>query len=487
MIDWQKHKVLLFYAASLFFLAMNAYFIVVRNSLAMNVMPIVLVVALLAVFRFHQLFFLVVALVPLSIPLVEFKPGFSFGVQLPTEPLLVGILVLFIIKAVADKGIDKKLVSHPVSLTIYFYLFWIFITSITSEMPMVSFKFLISKIWFIVGFYFMAALVFKLQQRYISTFVWLYALPFILVIIYATVRHASYGFWDKQASYVVVDPFFNDHTSYGAMLAMYIPFLIFFAFRKDRPLNKRIYSILVLGIFIVAVVLSHTRAAWVSLVGAFGVWAIIKLRLRFQKLFITSLVTLVVIILFQSQIVMYLERNSEESSANLTEHISSMTNITTDASNLERLNRWDCAITMFKEKPVFGFGPGTYMFKYAPYQITDNRTIISTNSGDVGNAHSEYLGPLSESGILGLLSVLLIVGTVIYTAIHAYTRAREREIKSLILAALIGLCTYYIHGFLNNFLDTDKASAPFWGFTAIIVVLDLYTKKVEPFTVNHQS
>jgi hypothetical protein len=39
---------------------------------------------------------------------------------------------------------------------------------------------------------------------------------------------------------------------------------------------------------------------------------------------------------------------------------------------------------------------------------------------------------------------------------------------------ILGLITYYIHGILNNFLDTDKASAPFWGYTAIIVALDIY-------------
>jgi hypothetical protein len=27
---------------------------------------------------------------------------------------------------------------------------------------------------------------------------------------------------------------------------------------------------------------------------------------------------------------------------------------------------------------------------------------------------------------------------------------------------------------MNNFLNTDKASVPFWGLVAIIVALDLY-------------
>jgi hypothetical protein len=34
--------------------------------------------------------------------------------------------------------------------------------------------------------------------------------------------------------------------------------------------------------------------------------------------------------------------------------------------------------------------------------------------------------------------------------------------------------TYFIHGTLNNYLDTDKASVPFWGFIAILVSIDLY-------------
>ena len=37
------------------------------------------------------------------------------------------------------------------------------------------------------------------------------------------------------------------------------------------------------------------------------------------------------------------------------------------------------------------------------------------------------------------------------------------------LSLYLGLLTYFIHGVLNNYLDTDKASAPFWGFLAMLV------------------
>jgi hypothetical protein len=50
------------------------------------------------------------------------------------------------------------------------------------------------------------------------------------------------------------------------------------------------------------------------------------------------------------------------------------------------------------------------------------------------------------------------------------------------LSVLLGLITYYFHGTMNDFLDTDKASVPFWGFIAILVALDLYYLPKEKLT-----
>ena len=55
-------------------------------------------------------------------------------------------------------------------------------------------------------------------------------------------------------------------------------------------------------------------------------------------------------------------------------------------------------------------------------------------------------------------------------------RLRERENRIIVISVFLGLITYYVHGTLNNYLDTDKASAPFWGFLALLVVLDLGAK-----------
>jgi O-antigen ligase len=212
----------------------------------------------------------------------------------------------------------------------------------------------------------------------------------------------------------------------------------------------------------------------VGLVGAFGIYLVMLFRIKFKLVFLVSVGLIAFFFAFQTQIFMMLEQNNQDSSDNFSEQIESMSNISTDASNLERINRWNSALRMFEEKPVFGFGPATYMFQYAPYQFSYEKTIISTNSGDGGNAHSEYLGPLAESGLLGSLSFILIIILTSYSAIKIYSYDRSYEIRLLAMVIFLGLVTYYIHGVLNNFLDIDKTSALFWGFSSIIVALDVF-------------
>ena len=119
-------------------------------------------------------------------------------------------------------------------------------------------------------------------------------------------------------------------------------------------------------------------------------------------------------------------------------------------------------------------GDRLVQFEYGRFQRSYEKTRISTDFGTMGTAHSEYLGPLSEAGILGLLSILFVIGSTLVTGIRVYYTSRKRSIKIFSLAVLIGLTSYYFHGLLNNFLDTDKISVLFWGYTAMLVAMDVY-------------
>lgn len=465
---------IVFYSFSLVFIAINIALITI-DFYYFAFLPVIFLFIFASLVSLDKVLLTVVFFTPLSIQLRFLIPDVAINMSLPTEPMLAGILFLFVCKLLLDGRFDKKVILHPVSIAIYINLFWMFITSLTSSMPMVSFKFLLSRIWFVVGAYFLFTQVFK-NQKNIDRFVWLYSAAIIIIIIYTNIRLSAYGLNNQRASNWVVRPFFSDHTSYGAMLVMFFFPLFYFVKIKKGHLLLKVSAVFVILIFIVGIVLSYTRAAWLSLFASVGLWALIHFKIKIRTVLIISLSLLVSFIVLQNKVIRSLQENQSESSGKFTEHIESMANITSDASNLERINRWKCAVRMFKEKPVFGWGPGTYMFQYAPFQFSYERSIISTNFGDLGNAHSEYLGPLSESGVLGMLTFMLIIFFTYQTAYRIYHRTDQKEIKQLSLFLILGFTTYVIHGFLNNFLDTDKASIPFWGFIAMFVALDVYHK-----------
>ncbi|MES2800301.1 MAG: O-antigen ligase family protein [Bacteroidota bacterium] len=462
--------------AGLAFALLAAYFILTDKA-EYTLFPLGLIAIYFALFYMESTFLLVAFLTPLSINIEEFT-NFSLGLFVPTEPLLCGLMGLILFYQLRNKLIPPETWKNPIVWAVLFYLFWILVTSITSSNPLVSVKFLLARLWFIIPMLFFGSRVF-LKPKNIHTFLLLFSIGMSIAIMYTVVQHASYRFGEKESHWVMW-PFFKDHTIYGAAIGMLVPivFGLYFA-RKYNPL----FQAILLGIIFISLVglyFSYTRAAWLSVILALGIWALIEFRVKFSVLASIGLATLIYLFFAWDGIQMEMERNKfEHTTENFGERLQSATNVTTDASNLERINRWSCAISMFKERPFFGFGPGTYAFEYARFQRPENLTIISTNFGDGGNAHSEYLGPLAEMGFTGTIAMILIVIAIFYKAITLYYKIpkEDRETRVLLMAMILSLSTYFIHGILNNFLDTDKAAVPVWGMCAAIIAMEIRLKR----------
>jgi len=455
-----------FVALNTIMLALEIYYI--------PLVPAFLLFIALAIVAIDKYLLAIVFFVPISVPLSVLSEGLAIDMYLPTEPLLAGLLLLFMLKFLMGDRIDLRILRHPVTLAIYFHLAWLFIASLTSTDPLVSFKYLASRLWFIVGFFLIGTQLFK-KEKNMHTYAWLFIITFSMVIAYTLFKHAQYGLNNQVMAHGVARPFYKDHTSYGATLGFVLPVLVaLFMFIKREDINTRFLMLLLIILIAFATVVSYTRATWVSILASFGIWGIIKLKIRFEIVLVGAVILVAFFLSIRTQLMVDLEQNRVESSGELSEHVQSISNISTDQSNLERINRWSCAVRMWKDKPLFGFGPGTYQFEYGRYQRSYEKTRISTDFGTRGNAHSEYLGPLSEAGVFGLLSILMVIGTTIYTGLRVYFTSKRKSIRIFSLAVLIGLFSYYFHGLLNNFLDTDKISVLFWGFTAMLVAMDIY-------------
>jgi putative inorganic carbon (HCO3(-)) transporter len=464
---WLFAIALLFCSVSLFYIWSNNWYVIL--------LPFVFFAIYGAIFYTEITFLALFFFTPLSVNIEEYTQ--SFGLFIPTEPMLFGIMILILAQHIKKSLFPKYLFSSYLVWAIIFYLSWIFITSLTSTQPITSFKFLLAKLWFIIPVLFYGALVFQ-KRKNIILFIWLFLIGMTIAMLYTLILHAGYQFGEKEAHWVMW-PFFKDHTIYGALVAFVVPLVVGIYFSKKH--NPLIQFVLI-GMFIINIIalyFSYTRAAWLSIIVALFVLFLIKFKIKFTWIASATAVLGLVVFFSWTSIQQSLEKNNaEHTTEEFGERLESVSNISSDASNLERINRWSCAIEMFKERPFFGFGPNTYAFEYARFQEPENLTIISTNFGDGGNAHSEYLGPMAEMGVLGLISVLLVISSIFYLGITLYISfdKTDKEMRTLILAMILALVTYFFHGILNNYLDTDKAAMPIWAICAIFITLNYQNK-----------
>jgi putative inorganic carbon (hco3(-)) transporter len=426
----------------------------------------------------NVLWFIVMS-TPLSVN-VEFE-DLGSTMNFPNEPFLIVLTGLFFVRLVYNGSFSPKLVRHPLSVVLIAHMVWMLLTAIMSELPLVSLKYFVSRMWFIIVFFYLMSRL-LVEEKNHKVYFLMYLIPLCIAVIYTVIHHGEYNFTKKSGTWVM-QPFFKEHTSYGAVLAMYftVAWGLFFKY-KDRPLAKT--GLLFLALIIsIGLYFSYTRAAWLSVILMMGIAIMLYFNWGFRRFLQLLAGFAVILALSWSSIVERMDKTKAVSSDDTTEHLSSVSNISTDASNTERLNRWKSALRMFNEKPHTGFGPGTYMFLYAPYQNPNEKTIISTNQGDVGNAHSEFIGPLADSGWPAALIIVIWVVMIFYYGFRLSLYLPTESLRATAAISFLALITYFSHGLVNNFLDIDKAALPVFGFTALLAVLDVYHGK--PKTDKH--
>lgn len=423
----------------------------------------------------HSQFLLksIIFLVPLSI-VTQFGSGLTLS--LPAEGL-VGFLALIIcIKIMGGLKLDKSILYHPLTIFLTLEILWMYITSMNSSLPIISFKRTVLKTGFFFVFFVILAHYFNHSKKF-NQLLFLYSLGLIIPLLSTLINHAGTNF-SQEASFTVCHPFFNDHTIYGACLAFLVPFFFILVINKNIPFNQKIFFSICLGILALALLFSYSRAAWMSVLVAIGFYGLTLLKIKFRTLSFLILIAVGIFTINFSSLYISISRNdATKDNDNVAQHFQTVTNLKNNASNLERINRWVSAYRMFEEKPLTGFGPGMYQFEYARFQSNEFMTIISTHAGDGGNAHSEYLTALSEGGIFALILFLATILWSLYIGLKNLYIATDPKVKVAIYGFLLGLITFYVHGLFNTYNDYEKMSILTYGSMAGLVAIDIFQGK----------
>lgn len=387
---------------------------------------------------------------PLSI-----KLGLPFAdVYLPIE-FLAGTAALAVLLTFVFYGQVKWLLNYPLPLV------WLisFLPGIYfSDLLPTSLKFTALNGVFVIAFYYGMLLLVARGKTMLH-------LPYIAALVPVTVL-ALYHFVEYKFNPITISgifkPFFYSHTMYGAVMA----FIAAIALGNIRQ-NSVWKWVLICGI--VLTVFSGSRAALWSLAFMFILYMLVQFPPAFRAVLPAVAIGAILILGGASKVeeaFAYNHYESHDPRATLAEKSMSVTNVQTDASNIERLNRWVAALQMFQERPYYGFGPGTYQFTYLPFQekrLENRLTVTNPNSppqGSGGTAHSELLLQLSENGILTPLLFLLMWLRWWYFGFFRVAR------QSSLLPLFLGLSTYFFHMQFNNFLNQPVFALLFWTTAA---------------------
>jgi putative inorganic carbon (hco3(-)) transporter len=436
-------------------------------------LPLVVIFAYFSMVNYKWLWYLMIALMPLSITDVEFFGKFG-GVTFPTDFLAIILLGLLLFKMLSERGWRIPFNGHPIPILIGLQVLWMMFAAVPSSMPIVSWKAIAAYLWMVGGFYILPVIFFKDSKaifRFFQLIIVSFSIAFVMIMmLYLSTGRNPFGLRFNPG------PFFVDHTVFGAFTAMWVPILVLLSFGGEFTIRERWLARLGLVMFILALFFSYSRGAWASCVAALGMLVVVLQGKWARRLLLPAMMLglLVGTFVWYSNQGNSPTRNKAVSRKNFSEHIASVTNFRTDDSNRERINRWYCAWEMFLDKPAFGYGPGTYGFQYGNFQKSTSRTEVSTNRGDNGTAHNEWLLSLSESGLPGPIILTFLFIVPFYRAIKGYSTASKRNTRLLYLACAFGLLTYDIHAFVNNFLDQDKVGGTYYCLLAIITALDIY-------------
>jgi putative inorganic carbon (HCO3(-)) transporter len=427
----------------------------------------------------NNLFFISI---PLSIELGI--PGVG-DLMFPSELIAVIIFCFTAVNMMAYRKIWRTNDYHPASAA--FLMLWAALCYATyeSNLPIVSIKTLIIFTIYLTTFYLQWFLYPKEATLKIKRAIFCYFIGIAIVCLYTTIKHSASGF-DRMMAMRMPPPFFSDHTIYGTCLAFFIPMLYYWIKTTSSTLS-RIFYITVMALFSMAIFTTYSRAVWMSLVVVLVVYYLLKIKIPIKKLTTALVVFLVLVVFFQDSAVEFLSQNRSDSKARkaeVSDQLKSVGNISTDVSNLERINRWKSAISMLKDKPLSGHGPGTYQFNFIVFQKPEDKTPISVNrasdhfsQGLGGTAHSQYLLYAAESGIFALIAFVAAVLYTVKEAFNLYYNSTDEKEKLYIKALLGGYITFVFHSFFNNFLDIDKSASLFFIFNAGIILLAIEKKR----------
>ena len=426
--------------------------------------PVIMTGLLFLMKNIHWSYYLYFLLMPISVE-VELPGGLA--TDFPTEPFMwfltgAGSLV-FLIRC---DQLDTRRFQNPVTVLLLFHLLWIALCIFFTTDKVVSGKWFLAKLWYVIPFYF-GTYYFVSDNTQFRRILLFTFYPLILVVLWILSRHYGYGF-SFDTSNTVVYPIFRNHVNYASTLVLFLPFVWYLIVSSGNKPEKYMLAG-AFAIFVIAVYFSYTRIAILCLPIGVGAYFIIKwkwVKWAMAACF-AGLIFIISFLVTENRYVNFAPDFEKTITHTEFDNLLDATYKLEDISTMERVYRWVAGAHMLKERPFFGFGPATFYNNYMDYTVSIFKTYVSDNP-DHSGIHSYYLMTAVEQGLIGLIIFLLLIIVVLLTGEKVYHSVRVPETKQKVMACIISVIIILVINLINDTLEVDKIGPFFLMSLAII-------------------
>ena len=149
------------------------------------------------------------------------------------------------------------------------------------------------------------------------------------------------------------------------------------------------------------------------------------------------------------------------SSPQYVKRIQSITNITTNVSNRDRILVWKSAEKMIRDHPVTGVGIERFQKHYKKYKYKQERQ-------NLGHSHNNFIHTTVESGITGLAGLIYFLGFCLHKSLRNY-RKNKNPYDILVFTIFLGyIC---IFGQIDYTLGVSDGMRMMWFLLAVLLQL----------------
>lgn len=373
---------------------------------------------------------------------------FGIAYFLPISKGIIEFLsILAIVFFIFKKIIQRKAIPFSyLNFGIFAFLSICFISIFLSSNPKISSRTFTCKILQELFFFFVVVDTLNNERRF-RTFLYILFVSSLLLGIDGIYQSFTYKDFIRHRPTIFISRIyatFPTPNDFGCYLVTVMPFLTTTFFTKFKFKAVRF---LLGGLFIllfICLIMTVSRGAWYAFVASalfLGVWV--------YPLGVFFLLLGLFIILTQP----FYPALIKERLGNF--FLDFDLTALSDNSNVERKIFWMAGWKMFISKPWLGLGIGTFMFNFKRY-------VVETYQNGPHYAHNCYLQMLSEIGVIGLISFLLILLLFFYKGIKALRNQQKTFSWYVLLASLAAILGYCVQMSVDTIFYSLDLGILFW-------------------------